>query len=174
MVEVINSTISMRSLRKMHKEQLFDDNMNLAYSYVHKSGIRIPGYTQEDLFQTALIGLWKACRTFDSQKGIKFSTYATNCIKNELLMALRKYKKDQNILSLDAILGTKTLRYETFEDDVITQLKLQAMELTREEKVILWLKEYLTEFEIAALCNIPAWKLRRAMNKIRRNQEKTE
>jgi RNA polymerase sporulation-specific sigma factor len=47
----------------------------------------------EDLFSIGLIGLIKAARAFDPKKRIKFSTFATKCIQNDILMALRTAKR---------------------------------------------------------------------------------
>lgn len=47
----------------------------------------------EDMIQEGMIGLWKACQTFDEDKGYKFATYAAICIINEIRMAYRKVKK---------------------------------------------------------------------------------
>lgn len=44
----------------------------------------------EDLFSIGLIGAVKAVNTFNPDKGVKFSTYATPIIRNEILMTLRK------------------------------------------------------------------------------------
>lgn len=44
----------------------------------------------EDLFQIGLIGLVKTINTFNPDKGVKFTTYATPIIRNEILMTLRK------------------------------------------------------------------------------------
>lgn len=44
----------------------------------------------EDLFSIGLIGLVKAANTFNPDKGVKFSAYATPIIRNEILMTLRK------------------------------------------------------------------------------------
>lgn len=48
---------------------------------------------QEDLISIGTIGLIKAVGTFDSNKGIRFATYASRCIENELLMHFRGRKK---------------------------------------------------------------------------------
>lgn len=44
----------------------------------------------EDLFQIGLVGLVKTINTFKPDKGVKFTTYATPIIRNEILMPLRK------------------------------------------------------------------------------------
>ena len=48
---------------------------------------------QEDLISIGTIGLIKAVGTFDAEKGIRFATYASRCIENEILMYFRGRKK---------------------------------------------------------------------------------
>ena len=62
-------------------------------------------YDKEDLFSIGTIGLMKAVDTFDINKGIKFSSYASRCIDNEILMFLRKIKKDKNLVSIDTTIS---------------------------------------------------------------------
>lgn len=58
-------------------------------------------YDKKDLVSIGNIGLIKAVKTFDKSKKVKFSTYATRCINNEILIFIKKVKKDQKIDSLD-------------------------------------------------------------------------
>lgn len=44
---------------------------------------------QEDLISIGTIGLIKAVGTFDSNKGIRFATYASRCIENAILSQMR-------------------------------------------------------------------------------------
>ena len=44
----------------------------------------------DDLLSIGLIGVIKAVNTFNQDKGVKFSTYATPVIRNEILMTFRK------------------------------------------------------------------------------------
>lgn len=48
---------------------------------------------QDDLISIGTIGLIKAVNTFSYEKGTKFSTYASRCISNEILMHFRNVKK---------------------------------------------------------------------------------
>ena len=41
---------------------------------------------QDDLVSIGTIGLIKAVNSFDNTKGIKFATYASTCINNEIFM----------------------------------------------------------------------------------------
>ncbi len=43
-----------------------------------------------DLSQEGLMGLCRAVKTYDENKGTKFTTYANVCIRNNILSALRK------------------------------------------------------------------------------------
>ena len=58
-------------------------------------------YDKKDLVSIGNVGLMKAVTTFDKSKKVEFTTYATRCIDNEILMFLRKLKKDQKVDSFD-------------------------------------------------------------------------
>ncbi len=47
---------------------------------------------QEDLISIGTIGLIKAVGTFDSNKGIRFATYASRCIENAILSQRKKQR----------------------------------------------------------------------------------
>ena len=55
----------------------------------------------EDLVSIGTIGLMKAVKTFNPEKNIKFATYASRCIENEILMHLRKVNNSKHELSFD-------------------------------------------------------------------------
>lgn len=84
----------------------FDSNVMLVYSVFNKN-YKAYRHLEDDLVQEGLLGLWKACNTFDPEKGAEFSTYAVKCIKNEMGMFLRKIGKSQEELSLDRPLNTE-------------------------------------------------------------------
>ena len=58
------------------------------------------GVDEEDLFQEASLGLLSAVRTFRTDGGAAFTTYATACIRNRLTSALRGTVSRQ-VLPLD-------------------------------------------------------------------------
>lgn len=45
---------------------------------------------KEDILSSGVLGLVKAANTYDEKRGVKFSTYAAMCIRNEIFMYLRK------------------------------------------------------------------------------------
>jgi len=80
----------------------FDSNVNLVYK-VYNEWYWMYAWLEDDLIQEGLIGLWKACKTFDAERGHLFSTYAVVVIKNEMGMFIRKESKHFNrVSSLDA------------------------------------------------------------------------
>lgn len=60
----------------------------------------------EDLISIGTIGLIKAVNTFSVDRKIKFATYASRCIENEILMFLRKASQRKNEVSIEEPLNT--------------------------------------------------------------------
>lgn len=60
-------------------------------------------YDKVELVSIGIIGLIKAASTYNNKKNALFSTYASKCIDNEILMHLRKQKTTETnvIISLD-------------------------------------------------------------------------
>jgi RNA polymerase sporulation-specific sigma factor len=63
------------------------------------------GKEMEDLISIGTIGLIKAIKTYDLDKGTRLATYAARCIENEVLMTIRANKKRQNVVSLQDPIG---------------------------------------------------------------------
>ena len=61
---------------------------------------------QDDLISIGTIGLIKAASTFDYEKSKKFSTYASKCIENEVLMHFRSRRKSASDVSLSEPVDT--------------------------------------------------------------------
>ena len=86
------------------RDKLINGNLRLVLSVVQRFLNR--GETPDDLFQVGCIGLIKAINTFKGDKSTALATYASRCIENEILMAMRAYKKHRNNLSLYDEIGT--------------------------------------------------------------------
>lgn len=56
---------------------------------------------QDDLISIGTIGLIKAVNTFSYEKGTRFSTYASRCVENEILMHFRNLKKSASDVSIN-------------------------------------------------------------------------
>lgn len=89
----------------MTPEERYLSNESLVYDVLKKY---FPIYFKsEDMRQEGRIGLWKACLTFDENHGVAFSSYAYPCIRNTILMALRKERKVLSTVSLNQLLDTE-------------------------------------------------------------------
>lgn len=111
----------------------------------------------EDLVSIGTIGLIKAAKTFKSEKNIKFATYASRCIENEVLMELRRTTNSKTEISIHQKLnidldGKNPQLLETLktENDVtlkniemendITLLEIAMSKLPPREKNIIMLR----------------------------------
>ena len=88
---------------KTAEEKLIKHNMRLVAHVVKKYK---NNNDQDELISVGSIGLLKAVKTFSYDKGSSFSTYATRCINNEVLMLLRADKKYANQIYLDDAIST--------------------------------------------------------------------
>ncbi len=73
----------------------------------------------EDLISIGTIGLIKAVGSFNPDKNIKFATYATRCIENEILMYLRKIGNKKLETSIDEALNIDADGNELHLSDVL-------------------------------------------------------
>ena len=111
----------------------------------------------DDLVSIGTIGLIKAINTFNNEKSIKLSSYASRCIENEILMYFRGTKKnaldvsmneeidsdaDGNSLTLSDMMAVE----DTIVDDLDTKLKTEKLDsfikqaLTPREALIIRLR----------------------------------
>ncbi len=77
------------------------------------------GVGLEDLISIGTIGLMKAVGTFRPDKNIKFATYASRCIENEILMFLRKASQYRGEISIDEPLNVDWDGNELLLSDVL-------------------------------------------------------
>lgn len=94
---VVVKEISMGS--EAAKQELTERNLRLVVYTAQK--FESTGLPIEDLISVGTIGLIKAVNSFKHEKKIKFATYASRCIENEILMYLRKTIKIKKEVSLD-------------------------------------------------------------------------
>jgi RNA polymerase sigma factor (sigma-70 family) len=75
-------------------QQLFAANDKLAIHVAGslKSWAASCRFPHEDVLQEARMGLWHACQRFDPDRGLKFSTYATACVRGHVLTAIARWR----------------------------------------------------------------------------------
>lgn len=99
------------------KDILIEHNLRLVVFLAKK--YENTGVDLEDLVSIGTIGLIKGINTFHRGKNIKLATYASRCIDNEILMYLRKNKKTQTEVSIDASLSYDSEGNELHLEDVL-------------------------------------------------------
>lgn len=168
--------LQMKEGNKTAEEKLIKHNLRLV-AHISKK-YKNSGVENEDLISIGTIGLMKAIKTFDYSKGNSFSTYASRCIENEILMNFRSSKKNVQSVFLDDIIstdkdGNSLSLYEVLcdnEPSVDAQIenkilykKIEKLVLTeldsREKEIIinrfgLFGKIPKTQFELASSMNI--------------------
>lgn len=76
------------------RDDLVCDNIRLVYYIFGKlSQTEFSALHKDDIILSGILGLVKAANTFDTERGTKFSTYAALCIRNEMLMYMRKARR---------------------------------------------------------------------------------
>ena len=86
------------------RQELIEHNLRLVAHIVKK--YYVSGNDQEDLISIGTIGLIKAVDSFDQNKGIRLSSYASKCIENEILMFFRTGKKTAQDVSINEPIDT--------------------------------------------------------------------
>lgn len=81
------------------RNKLVEHNLRLVAHIVKK--YYGSGAEQDDLVSIGTIGLIKAINTFDTDKNIRLSSYASRCIENEVLMYFRNSRKISQDISLN-------------------------------------------------------------------------
>ncbi|WP_405357503.1 RNA polymerase sporulation sigma factor SigK [Ruminococcus sp.] len=83
---------------------LVEHNLRLVAHIIKKYYQNYGG--QDDLVSIGTIGLIKAINTFNIDKNIKLSSYASRCIENEILMFFRNNRKSAQDVSLNDTIDT--------------------------------------------------------------------
>lgn len=97
------------------RNKLIEHNLRLVAYIVNKHYGE--SKESEDLISIGTIGLIKAAETFDINKDINFSTYASTCIQNQIKMHFRKNKyKNTEVYLNDPIDTDKNGNEITMED----------------------------------------------------------
>jgi len=123
---------------KSAKEKMIVHNLRLVIYIAKKFENSIVNI--EDLTSIGTMGLIKAVNSFKPSKNIKFATYASRCVENEILMYLRKQSNKNIDISIDDALSVDS---DGNELNLIDILYTDEYEVSRNieeecEKQILW------------------------------------
>ena len=64
--------------------------------YMRNKNLFLKGADRDDLVQEGMIGLMKAIKSFDENKSACFSTFASLCIKRQIITAVKNYNSEKN------------------------------------------------------------------------------
>lgn len=127
------------------RQGLIEGNMRLAL-YVSKQFEN--ALESEELVAISMVGLVKAANAFEPNKGIKFNTFASVVIKNEILMAIRKNRKTWRDISLYSSMGVDDKGNEQEIWETIGDLKSEKqMDRVEIQELIRTIREGLNEEE---------------------------
>lgn len=98
-------------------------------------------YEKKDLASIGNIGLIKAIDTYDIEKDISFSTYATRCINNEIRMFIRKQKKNLKNQSLNQPINYDSKGNELRVEDTILDEKVNFTEDAEKQELLLEIRK---------------------------------
>ena len=97
---------------------LIEHNLRLVAHVVRK--YESSGEDIEDLISIGTIGLIKAIKTYNNERGVRLATYAARCIDNEVLMHLRNIKKLRQEVSIYDPIGFDKEGNEISLIDILT------------------------------------------------------
>ncbi|MGE5390261.1 MAG: RNA polymerase sporulation sigma factor SigK [Deltaproteobacteria bacterium] len=100
------------------RNRLVEHNLRLVAHVVRK--YESSGEDMEDLISIGTIGLIKAIKTYNEERGVKLATYSARCIENEVLMYLRNTRKLKQEVSIYEPIGYDKEGNEISLLDVLT------------------------------------------------------
>ncbi len=181
------------------RNKLVEHNLRLVAHVIKKYYAKESEH--DDLVSIGTIGLIKAINTYNPEKSIKLSSYASRCIENEILMHFRNCKKNAQDMSLSDSIDTDKdgnplmlidvlAVDDDFTKDLEQQLNLSKLSryinetLSEREKKIIVMRyglngeKPLTQREVAAKLNISRSYISRiekkALSILRRRFEKPD
>jgi RNA polymerase sporulation-specific sigma factor len=107
------------------------------------------GAEKDDLIQEGMIGLLKAIKAYDTEKAASFKTFATICVKRQIITAIKKANSNKN-KALNTSIGIENENKETNREiDYLRGLSsyqsYNPEELALSKEQINGLKSYLEE-----------------------------
>lgn len=142
------------------KNKLAEDNINVVY-HVAK-GFSNTGIDSEELVSIGLLGYAKALESYRTNRNTKFSTYAINCIKNEILYILKKEKKHRmHNISLNKVLSTDKNGNDLQLEEILLNmsdveqggLEAQLLDAEKNERIKYVIENQLNERERYVICH---------------------
>jgi len=109
---------------KNTENDFIQDNYGLAVSVARKFYSHNYKYDFDDIMQVALMSMLKAHRKHDPERSV-FSTFATFCMRNDLIKFLKKNNKNKDIPAGELFSGITTYDKSDIEEVLPDDLDVQ-------------------------------------------------
>lgn len=96
-------------------------NIRLVINIVNKNIKSTDKIDKRELVEVGIIGLIKAFDSFNIDKKREFSTYASRCITNEILMFIRSLKKKEKDISIYTNISANEGKNWSYEDILVDE-----------------------------------------------------
>ena len=111
------------------------------------------GAEREDIMQEGMIGLFKAIKSFNSEKQNSFKSFANICIERQLISAVKSSNRQKNI-PLNSYLSLNTAAYDNNEEDSVELIDTFDSKLIEDPLETVMKKEYYKQVENAVNKNL--------------------
>ena len=127
----------MSARQQEQRSRMIEENIGLVHACAHR--FKGKGIEYDDLFQAGCIGLVKATDAFDSERGVRFSTYAVPVILGEMRRLFRdggtvKVSRSLKELSMKAARQRDQFAKEHGREPTVSELA-QALQVSEEAVV---------------------------------------
>ena len=127
----------MSARQQEERSRMIEENIGLVHACAHR--FKGKGIEYDDLFQAGCMGLVKATDAFDSERGVRFSTYAVPVILGEMRRLFRdggtvKVSRSLKELSMKAARQRDQFAKEHGREPTVSELA-QALQVSEEAVV---------------------------------------
>ena len=111
------------------------------------------GAEKEDVVQEGMIGLFKAIKSYNSEKQNSFKSFANICIERQLITTIKSSNRQKHI-PLNSYLSLNTAAYDNNEDDSVELIDTFNSNTIEDPLETIMKQEYYNEVETAVNKNL--------------------
>ena len=114
------------------------------------------GAEKEDMIQEGMIGLYKAIKSFDTEKQNSFKTFANMCVERQLITAVKNSNRQKHI-PLNSSVSLNSAAYEDNED--MDKMDVLDIKIINDPSDIIADREYFENMESKIKENLSSFEL---------------
>ncbi|MBQ7564363.1 MAG: sigma-70 family RNA polymerase sigma factor [Lachnospiraceae bacterium] len=118
------------------EEYLLEKYKPLVRKIAKTEALQISGGDHDDLLQEGMIGLMKAIKSYDTAKQASFYTFASLCIKRQMISAVQASNRDKNAALNSYVSLSGTMEDERAEERGLTESLNEIATQSTEDVVI--------------------------------------